>query len=175
MDLTARRPTPGSRAHGGLAARLSDAGEAARKGLAFLTPLLDFGIRLFVASVFFKAGLTKIASWSTTLTLFEYEYAVPLLPPELAAWLATAAELTLPVLLVLGLGTRLSALALFVFNAVAVISWVTTRVTPHPASQAECRPSPPATTTTTSSAHCTTGTRAPGSSASTQAGQFRLP
>lgn len=123
MDLTASRPTPRSRAHGGLAARLIDAAEAARKGLGYLTPLLDFGIRLFVASVFFKAGLTKIASWSTTLTLFEYEYAVPLLPPELAAWLGTAAELTLPVLLVLGLGTRLSALALFVFNIIAVISY----------------------------------------------------
>ena len=51
MDLSASRHTPGSRAHGGLAARLSDLGEAARKGLAVLTPLLDFGIRLFVAGI----------------------------------------------------------------------------------------------------------------------------
>jgi putative oxidoreductase len=57
------------------------------------------------------------------LTLFEYEYAVPLLPPELAAYLGTAAELSLPVLLVLGLGGRFTALALFLFNIVAVISY----------------------------------------------------
>jgi putative oxidoreductase len=118
MDLAASRP-----ATGGTAARLAGAADTALRTLAFLTPLLDLGIRLLVASVFFKAGLTKIASWSSTLTLFEYEYDVPLLPPELAAYLGTAAELTLPVLLVLGLGTRLAALALFVFNIVAVISY----------------------------------------------------
>uniref|UniRef100_A0ABX1PLU9 DoxX family membrane protein n=2 Tax=Aromatoleum anaerobium TaxID=182180 RepID=A0ABX1PLU9_9RHOO len=104
-------------------AGLGRAADAARSALVFFTPALDFGIRLLLASVFFKAGLTKIASWSTTLALFEYEYAVPLLPPEAAAWLGTAAELTLPVLLVLGLGTRLAAFALFVFNIVAVISY----------------------------------------------------
>jgi putative oxidoreductase len=73
--------------------------------------------------VFFKSGLTKIASWSTTLALFENEYAVPLLPPELAAYLGTGVELGLPVLLVLGLGTRLSAAVMFVFNIIAVISY----------------------------------------------------
>lgn len=123
MDLAANRPASMRPGHGGLVARLARAVEAARAGLAFLTPVLDFAIRLLVASVFFKAGLTKIASWSTTLLLFEYEYAVPLLPPALAAWLGTAAELTLPVLLVLGLGTRFAAFALFVFNIVAVISY----------------------------------------------------
>lgn len=121
MDLAASPP-----AHErppATAGRLVGAVDASLRGLALLAPVLDFGIRLFVASVFFKAGLTKIASWSTTLALFEFEYAVPLLPPALAAYLATAAELVLPVLLVLGLGTRLAALALFVFNIVAVISY----------------------------------------------------
>jgi putative oxidoreductase len=91
--------------------------------LNFAAPALDLAIRLYVANVFFKSGLTKIASWDTTLTLFEYEYAVPLLPTELAAYLATAAELALPVLLALGLAGRFSALALFVFNYIAVISY----------------------------------------------------
>ena len=122
MDLAATPPSlPKTR--DGAAGKLGSAANTALNGLAFLTPVLDFGIRLFVASVFFKAGLTKIASWSTTLALAEYEYAVPLLPPEVAAWLAAAAELSLPVLLVLGLGTRLAALALFVFNIIAVISY----------------------------------------------------
>ena len=86
-------------------------------------PVLDLFIRLYVGKVFVASGLTKIASWGSTLALFEYEYAVPLLPPALAAWLGTAAELTLPVLLVLGIATRPVALALFIFNIVAVISY----------------------------------------------------
>jgi len=91
--------------------------------LDFAAPALDLAIRLYVANVFFKSGLTKIASWDTTLMLFEYEYDVPLLPTELAAYLATAAELTLPVLLALGLAGRFGAFALFVFNYIAVISY----------------------------------------------------
>ncbi len=91
--------------------------------LEFATPALDLAIRLYVANVFFKSGLTKIGTWDTTLMLFEYEYAVPLVPPVLAAYLATAAELTLPVLLAIGLAGRFSALALFVFNYIAVISY----------------------------------------------------
>jgi len=91
--------------------------------LGTLSPLVDLAVRLWVANVFFTAGLTKIATWSSTLALFENEYHVPLLPPELAAYLGTAAELGLPVFLVLGLGTRFAALALFLFNIVAAISY----------------------------------------------------
>ncbi len=78
--------------------------------------------RLYLAQVFFKAGLTKIASWDTTLFLFEYEYTVPFLPFQFAAYLATAAELVLPALLVFGVLTRIGALGLFALNIVAVIS-----------------------------------------------------
>jgi putative oxidoreductase len=91
--------------------------------LEFAAPLVDLALRLYVARVFFNAGLVKIQSWSTTLTLFEYEYAVPLLPPTLAAYLGTAAELSLPVLLALGLFGHFAALALFLFNIVAVLSY----------------------------------------------------
>ena len=52
--------------------------------------------RLYVAWVFFKAGLTKIDDWGTTLFLFEEEYSVPLLSPEFAAFLATFGELVFP-------------------------------------------------------------------------------
>lgn len=78
--------------------------------------------RLYVAQVFFMSGLTKLRDWSTTLALFEDEYHVPLLPPELAAYLGTAGELVLPVLLVLGLGARFAALGLTVVNVMAVLS-----------------------------------------------------
>ncbi|PWC40433.1 hypothetical protein TSO221_25500 [Azospirillum sp. TSO22-1] len=69
-------------------------------------------LRVWIAGVFFRSGLTKIADFDTTILLFQSEYAVPLLPPELAALLSTAFELTCPVLLVAGLGTRLAALPL---------------------------------------------------------------
>lgn len=78
--------------------------------------------RIYIAQVFFLAGLTKIRDWDTTLFLFEEEYRVPLIPFELAAWAGTAGELILPVLLISGLLTRFSALGLFVVNIVAVIS-----------------------------------------------------
>ena len=55
--------------------------------------------------------------------LFEYEYSVPIIPFELAAYMSTAAELAIPVFLVFGLFTRLNALALFVLNLVAAISY----------------------------------------------------
>ena len=54
-----------------------------------LQPLAQLAARLFVAKVFFLAGLTKLRDWETTLLLFTEEYRVPLLPPEAAAWLGT--------------------------------------------------------------------------------------
>ncbi len=78
----------------------------------YLAPLVQLGLRLWMADIFYKSGLTKIADWDATVLLFEFEYKVPLLSPGLAAELATACELVLPVLLVLGLFTRLAALPL---------------------------------------------------------------
>lgn len=91
--------------------------------LDFIAPLANLTIRLYVAKIFWLAGQTKIDSWGSTLALFEYEYAVPLLPPETAAYLGTGVELGMPVLLALGLGTRFVGIVLFVFNIIAVISY----------------------------------------------------
>jgi putative oxidoreductase len=88
-----------------------------------IKPLLLLGFRLYVAQVFFMSGLTKIKSWSSTLSLFEYEYNVPVIPPQIAAYMATAGELMLPVMLVVGLFSRPAALALFALNVVAAISY----------------------------------------------------
>ena len=74
--------------------------------------LLALPLRLAVATVFWNSGTTKLANWDATLQLFESEYKVPLLPPDLAAHLAASIELTAPVLLVLGLLTRPAALVL---------------------------------------------------------------
>ena len=85
-------------------------------------PLAAFLARLYVAYVFFLSGLTKLRDWGTTVALFTDEYKVPFLPPAAAAFMGTAGELILPVLLVVGLAGRFSALGLFVVNIVAVIS-----------------------------------------------------
>ena len=68
-------------------------------GLDRLSPLVDLLFRLWIANIFWKAGMTKLANWDSTLYLFEYEYAVPFLPTELAAFLGTGVEITMPVLL----------------------------------------------------------------------------
>jgi len=86
-------------------------------------PLLLLFCRLWVAWVFFNSGLTKIVTWDSTLYLFEYEYQVPILPWQLAAYMGTAAELILPVFVAFGLLTRPMAAILFVFNIIAVVSY----------------------------------------------------
>ena len=92
------------------------------RALDALQPAAALAARLYIAQVFFLSGLTKLRDWGTTVALFTDEYKVPLLPPEVAAFMGTAGELALPVLLVLGLAGRFAALGLFVVNAVAVIA-----------------------------------------------------
>jgi len=89
----------------------------------WLTPVFDLGIRLYVASVFFRSGWLKISDWGATLALFENEYHVPFLSPNAAAIMGAGGELGLPVLLVLGLAGRFGAAGLFVVNLVAVLSY----------------------------------------------------
>jgi putative oxidoreductase len=96
--------------------------EAMRAPLAASQDLLLLAARLFVAKAFFWSGLTKVRDWETTLALFQDEYQVPLVSPQLAALAGTAGELLLPLLLALGLAGRFGAAGLFVLNAVAVIS-----------------------------------------------------
>lgn len=92
------------------------------RSLDALQPPAALLARLYIAQVFFLSGLTKLRDWDTTVALFTDEYKVPFLSPPAAAFMGTAGELVLPVLLVLGLAGRFSALGLFVVNAVAVIS-----------------------------------------------------
>jgi putative oxidoreductase len=74
--------------------------------------LLALPLRFAVATVFWNSAMVKLANWNTALELFAEEYKVPILPPEVAAYLAAGIELTTPVLLVLGLFTRVAALVL---------------------------------------------------------------
>ena len=90
--------------------------------LESLQPLAQLAARLFVARAFFMSGLTKLRDWDITLALFNDEYHVPLLPPDVAAVMGTGGELLLPVLLALGLAGRFAAAGLGVVNIVAVLS-----------------------------------------------------
>jgi len=100
MSLTTTRPL-----HQRLASVLALLGRFPRS----LQQLL---FRLAVGSVFLKAGLTKIASWETTVALFRDEYKVPVVPPEMAAALGTTFELGCSTLLIFGLASRLATLPL---------------------------------------------------------------
>lgn len=105
-----------------LIAKVNNAWSPITRLLDALQPLAALLARLYVAHVFFLSGLTKLRDWGTTVALFTDEYKVPLLSPAAAAFMGTAGELILPVLLVVGLAGRFSALGLFVVNIVAVIS-----------------------------------------------------
>jgi len=93
------------------------------RALDALQPAFALGSRIYVSWVFLKSGYLKVSDWESTVALFEYEYHVPLLPPTLAATLGTAGELVFPVLLILGLFGRMSALGLQAVNVLAVISY----------------------------------------------------
>jgi putative oxidoreductase len=83
--------------------------------------LLALPLRAAAATVFWNSAQAKLANWNTTLELFTDDYKVPLLPPEFAANMALGIELTMPVLLVLGLLTRAAALVLLGMTAVIEI------------------------------------------------------
>ena len=84
--------------------------------------LLAVVMRIAIAAIFFLSGRTKVEGFMTltdsAYELFRTEYKLPLVPPEMAAHLAAYAEHLFPVLLVLGLFTRLSALALLTMTIV---------------------------------------------------------
>jgi len=77
--------------------------------------------RVFPAAVFWQSGQTKIEGWHVSenaIILFREEYRLPLIEPQIAAQLAALAEHLFPVLLVIGLASRLSAAALLVMTLI---------------------------------------------------------
>jgi putative oxidoreductase len=83
--------------------------------------LLAIPLRLAVATIFWNSALTKLANWDTARSLFAEEYKVPILPPEVAAYLTVSVEFAAPVLMVLGLLTRVTALVLLGMTTVIEI------------------------------------------------------
>ena len=86
--------------------------------VCFQLSVVQLAGRVGVGTVFFKAGLLKYNSWEFTVLLFRDEYKVPFLDPAVAARIAMVQELTIPMLLFLGLGTRLATLPLLGMIAV---------------------------------------------------------
>lgn len=80
-------------------------------------------LRLWIAHIFWSAGMVKIEDFSTTIALFRDEYKTPFLPPEIAAFLGTLFELTCPILLTFGLATRLATLPLLAMTAVIQLTY----------------------------------------------------
>ena len=80
--------------------------------------------RIFPAAVFWQSGQTKVAGWHlkpSAIALFQDEYQLPLIDPSIAAHASAVAEHVFPILLVIGLATRFSALALLFMTAVIEI------------------------------------------------------
>jgi len=92
-------------------------------GLEWAAPVSLLLFRLWVALDFWRAGTVKFSDMDSTVSLFTYMYHVPFFPPVFAAYLATFVELVFPWFLGLGLMGRLTALILFVYNIVAVVSY----------------------------------------------------
>src|SRR5215470_10153215 len=77
--------------------------------------------RFAVTGVFFRSGQSKIANWDLTVQLFQDEYHLPIIPPDIAATMGASFELGCSVLIVLGLLTRLAVLPLLGMTAVIEI------------------------------------------------------
>lgn len=106
-----------------LATNLVSINQRAASALEPLQSLFLAALRIYVSWQFLKSGWLKLQDWETTRFLFEEEYRVPLLAPSAAAVLGTAGELVFPLLLIVGLATRYSALGLSVVNVIAVVGY----------------------------------------------------
>jgi putative oxidoreductase len=102
---------------------LTAANSTAARLLNPLQPLLLLGLRLWVSWQFLKSGWLKLRDWDSTLFLFEEEYRVPLLSPELAAVAGTFGELFFPLLLIFGILGRYAAIGVSAVNVLAVVSY----------------------------------------------------
>ena len=91
--------------------------------LESMIPVFDLSVRLYLAHIFWKGGMVKLSSWMSTVMLFTMVYDVPILPPEIAAYLSTAVELGGSFLLAIGLAGRWAALSLFGLNIIAALSY----------------------------------------------------
>jgi putative oxidoreductase len=87
-------------------------------------PLLQLCMRFWMAHVFWRAGRIKLKHWDATLSLFKFEYKVPYIAPDHAAYLATSMELLCPILLVVGFMTRLATIPLLLMTLIIHLTYM---------------------------------------------------
>ncbi len=83
-----------------------------------ITPVVNLVARIYIGMEFFRSGLLKLDDWlygdfEETIEMFSEDWVVPFLPTELSAYLATLGELVLPIMLIVGIFTRVGAIGLF--------------------------------------------------------------
>jgi putative oxidoreductase len=88
--------------------------------------LIQLAARVGVGAVFFRSGMLKYESWEFAVRLFRDEYKLPFVDPEIAARLAAATEITMPIFLFVGLASRIATLPLL-----AMITVIQTLVYPN--------------------------------------------
>jgi len=96
--------------------------------IARLSCIYMFIVRLWISNIFFKSGRARLddwfaGHWDNEIYLFTFEHPVPLLPPAFAAVMSTFFELVCPVLLVVGLFSRLASLPLFFMTLMIIITY----------------------------------------------------
>ncbi len=86
--------------------------------------ILLFTMRLWIANIFWKSGVLKFNDWENTIMLFTYEHPVPYMNPEIAAFFGTIFELSCPILLAIGLGSRFATIPLLAMTAVIQFTYM---------------------------------------------------
>ncbi len=87
-------------------------------------PVIDLGMRVWLAQIFFVSGVIKVTHWQTALNLAATEYPVSWMSPVTAAYTGAAIELIAPIFLVLGLMTRYAAIPMLILSLVIQFSYL---------------------------------------------------
>lgn len=87
-------------------------------------PLLVLFIRFWMSKIFWHSGVVKVSNWQSAIFLFKEEFKVSIISSEIAAYITTFFELACPILLVLGLASRLSTLPLLAITAAIQFTYV---------------------------------------------------
>ncbi len=95
--------------------------------LTGLASLLLLAERFWMARIFWQSGPAKIKGWGDTVHLFASDYHVPVIPPVLLSYAATAVEMVCPVLLVFGLASRLAVVPMLIITLAIELTY-----TSHP-------------------------------------------
>lgn len=89
-----------------------------------LMPILILFIRIWMARIFWYSGLVKISDWQTTIMLFKDMYKVPMISPQIAAYLTAGSEIICPILLLLGIATRFASVVLLILTMVIQFTYL---------------------------------------------------